>query len=75
MEQLWKIHICFNFAVFWTIMTIFTDKPMTGLPEAARRAKIPAIKQKILERLKVQMIHDPTCGRWKAGAFVEGNVW
>ena len=56
-------------------MTIFTDKPMTGLPEAARRAKIPAIKQKILERLKVQMIHDPSCGRWKAGAFMEGNVW
>ena len=27
MEQLWKIHICFNFAVFWTIMTMFTEKP------------------------------------------------
>lgn len=42
----------------------------TSLPEAARRAKIPAIKQKILERLKAQKVENASKPAPKAGALV-----
>lgn len=46
----------------------------SSLPEAARRAKIPAIKQKILERLKAQKVENASKPAPKAGALVPTSV-